>query len=319
MDWQKSPQNELDAEKSSNAFSPSYPVIEQHSKPARSYRRVFYILLSVICAIISAVLLVLAIILIVTLAKQTRHEGIEYDKLSDQDDPDTTWTSESCGQAYYMSDLKPSNVGRIINGFEAVNNSYPWVVSLRLKIKGRILDHFCAGSIISNDTVITAAHCVDANDVDYRQVVVVTGLHDRVNDLKFKSQVYSVQGVYEDFDSTFIYENDFALLKLDRPIRMGKKVAPICLSKARNNYSEFTGKHLVTVGWGDTTNDFTLELADRLQQSMRRVIDDRYRCSFGGAILWKRYATLCTVSHNMFADQSVCMGDSGMILDLFYL
>ena len=36
-------------------------------------------------------------------------------------------------------------------------NEFPWMVSLQYNEKGR---HFCGGALISEDTVLTASHCV---------------------------------------------------------------------------------------------------------------------------------------------------------------
>lgn len=108
-----------------------------------------------------------------------------------------------------------------------------------------------------------------------------------------------------------MYEKDFAVLKLTRKIQMSKKAVPICLSEAPNNYSSLVGKQLLTVGWGDTSGSYNIVLADRLQQSMRRVIENRITCTVSGLVTWLKESTLCTITNNYFTDESVCMGDSG--------
>ena len=44
---------------------------------------------------------------------------------------------------------------KIIGGIEAEEGDFPYQVSLRL-LRG---NHFCGGSIISNQWILTAAHC----------------------------------------------------------------------------------------------------------------------------------------------------------------
>uniref|UniRef100_A0A7M4E241 Chymotrypsinogen 2-like n=1 Tax=Crocodylus porosus TaxID=8502 RepID=A0A7M4E241_CROPO len=44
---------------------------------------------------------------------------------------------------------------RIVNGEEAIPGSWPWQVSLQ----DNTGFHFCGGSLISEDWVVTAAHC----------------------------------------------------------------------------------------------------------------------------------------------------------------
>ena len=50
-----------------------------------------------------------------------------------------------CGQAF---------VRRIVGGKEALDCEYPWMVVVKAG------NAFCAGTIIDDNTVITAAHCV---------------------------------------------------------------------------------------------------------------------------------------------------------------
>ena len=55
--------------------------------------------------------------------------------------------------------IKPPG-NRIVGGEEADRNEYPWQVMMRIK-KGDLDLQFCGGSLISPDTVLTAAHCVN--------------------------------------------------------------------------------------------------------------------------------------------------------------
>ena len=51
----------------------------------------------------------------------------------------------------------------MVNGEEATPNSWPWQISLRYKDYpyDNTYGHICGGSLIENDLVLTAAHCVD--------------------------------------------------------------------------------------------------------------------------------------------------------------
>ena len=48
--------------------------------------------------------------------------------------------------------------GRIVGGEEAADGEFPWQVSLR-QVAGVGATHFCGGSVIDKDWVLTAAHC----------------------------------------------------------------------------------------------------------------------------------------------------------------
>ena len=57
---------------------------------------------------------------------------------------------------------------RVVNGQDASPHSWPWQVSLR--VRG---GHICGGSLIRDDWIVTAAHCVDRNPSPSAYTVVV--------------------------------------------------------------------------------------------------------------------------------------------------
>ena len=60
-----------------------------------------------------------------------------------------------CGIAPLMRMFKGS---RIVGGTEAQTGAWPWLVSLQIH-SGRFGAHVCAGSLVKNRWVLTAAHC----------------------------------------------------------------------------------------------------------------------------------------------------------------
>ena len=65
---------------------------------------------------------------------------------------------------------------RVVNGEEAAPNSWPWQISLRYRDwpYKNAYGHFCGGSLIENDWVLTAAHCV-GHDLDPAAWKVIVG------------------------------------------------------------------------------------------------------------------------------------------------
>lgn len=55
-----------------------------------------------------------------------------------------------------------------MNGENAAPHAWPWQISLR--VNGR---HICGGSLIEDDWVVTAAHCVERNPSPSGYTVVV--------------------------------------------------------------------------------------------------------------------------------------------------
>lgn len=55
---------------------------------------------------------------------------------------------------------KPFLAHKIMNGDVSKPNSWPWTVSIGVKGPIGEIPHFCAGSLINNRFLVTAAHCV---------------------------------------------------------------------------------------------------------------------------------------------------------------
>lgn len=109
--------------------------------------------------------------------------------------------------------IKPEIVG----GTDAVKGEFPFQVS----IQKNGTSHFCGGSLIKPNWVLTAAHCVAGWSSNNK---VIVGLHDR-ND-KVGTESFTVLKVvsHPQYDSQK-YDYDFALLQLSgdsqfRPIEL---------------------------------------------------------------------------------------------------
>ncbi|MBN3288650.1 CTR2 protein, partial [Polyodon spathula] len=130
---------------------------------------------------------------------------------------------------------------RIVNGEEAVPGSWPWQVSLQ-QTSGF---HFCGGSLISAQWVVTAAHC----SVSTGHLVVV-GEHDRRSDSE-AIQIMKVAKVITHPEwNPYTINNDISLVKLTAPVTFNARVAPVCLPSASDDFPG--GSLCVTTGWGLT-------------------------------------------------------------------
>ncbi|XP_015433606.1 PREDICTED: transmembrane protease serine 9-like [Dufourea novaeangliae] len=157
--------------------------------------------------------------------------------------------------------------GRIVGGSEATPGQYPWQVSLQWGMFGTY-SHFCGGSIVAGQWILTAGHCVDAVP-SYGDFLVKAGKHS----LKLKESSEQVVKVVK----SFVHEKypgnvapyDIALLKLEKPLTLTKTVQPISLPEEG---SIPTGTAVLT-GWGSTSRTNNPIMPDKLQTAPLPLVD----------------------------------------------
>ncbi|BFZ10462.1 hypothetical protein BsWGS_13501 [Bradybaena similaris] len=141
---------------------------------------------------------------------------------------ETVGHGKECGRP--RSKPLEGGIARISSGKEALPGSAPWHVILREDRKDTT---FCGGSLISPDTVLTAAHCVGQFEITFgypfhpRHIQVFLGTHHCAGNNGIFRQIKSYI-LHEHFNDTH-YNNDIAIFKLDSPIDYSDEVLPICL------------------------------------------------------------------------------------------
>ncbi|CAF0766682.1 unnamed protein product [Brachionus calyciflorus] len=204
------------------------------------------------------------------------------------------------------SEFRANGKNRIIDGDDAAPHNYPFIVSVQYKsnIKGNA--HICGGSILNDQWVLTAGHCIGSmNDVRNEKYSIIVGLH-KLKEYSY-SQVYIVEKVFTNFNFNNIHKNDWALLKLKTRIKFDDKVQPIELSHTPSE--NFIDKCLVTAGWGSISKTYDVNLPSKLQETYLRVISDDSKCSVVSK--WENQATFCTKSPTSRPYTMTCRGDSG--------
>ena len=143
--------------------------------------------------------------------------------------------------------------GRIVAGASSNYGEWPWQVEVDT---GRHEDSQveCGGSLVSEQWVVTAAHCVEHVDrLDSLQLTL--GQYRREPELEpYPALVRGVQyrKIHPKYNSKLIFnasEHDVALLQLDRPVKFAPNVIPICLPEEDE---DFGGDNGWATGWGDT-------------------------------------------------------------------
>ncbi|XP_017273308.1 chymotrypsin-like elastase family member 2A [Kryptolebias marmoratus] len=190
-------------------------------------------------------------------------------------------------------------VSRVVGGEDAKPNSWPWQISLQYKSNGEFR-HTCGGTLISNQWVLTAAHCISKG----REYAVVMGKHN----LKETEQGTVSMGtsniiVHEKWNPLFI-RNDIALIKLESPVQFSDTIKASCLPA--DGFILPHNESCYVTGWGRIYTGGPI--ADILQQAMLPVVDHA-TCSKSD--WWGFQVTETMVCAGGDGVVSGCNGDSG--------
>jgi len=142
---------------------------------------------------------------------------------------------------------------RIVGGTKVYDTTtFPWIVSLlyndsTLAGLPYFEQHGCAGSIIDQFWILTAAHCLYSRQA--HEISVLAGTYNLSNmDMGFLSKVSEVYR-HQNFSSSSL-KNDIALLKLEKPINLSDSVAVIHLAEEKDPRN--SGQIYTVAGWGAT-------------------------------------------------------------------
>nr|CAH61460.1 trypsin [Lepeophtheirus salmonis] len=130
--------------------------------------------------------------------------------------------------------------GRIVGGDEVEPNSIPFQISFQT-ITGF---HFCGGSVMDKDTIITAAHCCDGFRAE--DVQIIAAEHDLFSISGDEQKVGVSKITYHEKFGSHGTNYDVCLLKLKSSLDLNEKVKPVALPEKDQ---EFTGDVVVS-GWG---------------------------------------------------------------------
>merc|ERR1711915_576237 len=121
---------------------------------------------------------------------------------------------------------KQKGIGRIVGGEEAADGEFPWQVSLR-QIGAIGATHFCGGSVLNENWVVTAAHCC-AGQTPLFMHVVAGGI--KLNTGEGEEERRDIEKIigHPDYSSQDL-TNDICLLKLEKPLEWTEFVQPIAL------------------------------------------------------------------------------------------
>ncbi|XP_057717309.1 tryptase-like [Corythoichthys intestinalis] len=195
-----------------------------------------------------------------------------------------------CGQA-------PLN-NRIVGGVESPVGAWPWQASLHIDGK-----HFCGGSLITSEWVMSAAHCFFSS----APITVFLG-----RQRQFGSNPNEVSRTvteiirHPDFDDPS-FDNDVALLHLSEPVTFNTFIRPVCLAAKESTF--YDGTRSWVTGWGDIAEGVPAPFPQELMEVDVPIVGSR-QC-------FCDYSDLINITDNMICaglrdgGQDACQGDSG--------
>ena len=122
---------------------------------------------------------------------------------------------------------------------------YPFMVSVQ-GISGWYSGHFCGGSLVREDWVVTAAHCMQGESSS--GIVVKIGMHN-INGTTGSETRYVDQIIVHPNYSGWSLDNDYALLHLSSPVTNFEPIQLIT-----DNSHDDEPVMATTMGWGATSS-----------------------------------------------------------------
>ncbi|XP_076870785.1 serine protease 27-like isoform X2 [Brachyhypopomus gauderio] len=190
---------------------------------------------------------------------------------------------------------------RIVGGQSALPGAWPWQVSLYSLAFDQ---HFCGGSLITKDWVMTAVHCFSS--INFREVVVHLGKQSLQgsNPKQISRQVAQLI-LHPNYNSD-TQDNDISLLRLNESVPFTNYTRPVCLAAEGSNF--LCGTLSWITGWGNIATGVDLPFPGVLQEVAVPIVD-RKKCEnlLGASLITKNM--IC--AGFMIGGKDSCQGDSG--------
>jgi secreted trypsin-like serine protease len=209
---------------------------------------------------------------------------------------------------------EPDYQAQIVGGTAVSRGEYPFMASLQERKSGQppAKGHFCGGTLIDRDSVLTAAHCAVyiKRQIPARKLRIVVGPTALNSDQGQARKISSLSSIsiHPRYQAGTSFAYDAAVIELNRPVSLDS----IKLATVEQNWLEKPGRKAHIAGWG---NEFKqtppLELQpDKYPNRIRKarvplVSDARAQDTYGSS-----YVRSLMVAAGK-ADRGACYGDSG--------
>ncbi|XP_044746524.1 trypsin-like [Coccinella septempunctata] len=205
----------------------------------------------------------------------------------------------------------PVTPKKIVGGHQCGVEKYPFMVSLR---RLSTLSHFCAGSLIRPDWIITAAHCVAPHAHEPNLFTAIAGI-SQFNQLGIQRIRVKQIFVHPEFDENN-FDNDIALISLEHNFVLTELVQPITIP----NHVIHEDLYAIcpegtSIGWGWHSESKVRHLENGsiphlpvMQCVINLPLMSERQCLNARAGLHLRPNTFCAMVQTR---ENLCQGDSG--------
>lgn len=164
--------------------------------------------------------------------------------------------ASNCG----LTPIKPSIPPRIrgseeivgvVGGQKAIPYSWPWQAAFCQNAFWSC-SIFCGATLISNEWLMTAGHCVYGNIDRPQNFRIKLGVYDEENENENGEIVANIKKmVLHPQYNHATTSHDIGLLQLAEPIEFTDHIQPVCIPSSDGEYLN-PGKDVIVTGWGDT-------------------------------------------------------------------
>jgi secreted trypsin-like serine protease len=149
----------------------------------------------------------------------------------------------------------PPDENRIVGGHLAKPYSWPWQAEMCMSSSfGGACSLRCGGSIIDQNWIMCASHCVEGYTNQPQRFHMKVGVYDYHSTNEPGEIVTNVTQIimHPQYHHPHQYSHDMSLLKLATPLTWTDHIQPVCLPANEDNLL-VEGKPMYVTGWGATS------------------------------------------------------------------
>ncbi|KAE8622215.1 hypothetical protein XENTR_v10005149 [Xenopus tropicalis] len=207
----------------------------------------------------------------------------------------------TCGNRPFYTEVKASYSTEL----NPVEGKWPWIVSIQKKVELGY-KHICAGTILNNEWIITAAHCFkDWKEGDPTTPLRVLLGTFYLSEIGLRTQSRGVkQLIKHDQYDPITESNDIALIQLDKQVEFSDHIQQACFPKESADLKDLIDCSIA--GWGAQGKHLD-EPSQFLQEAQVERIDTKHCNKWYQGILGENH--LCA-GHRK-GPEKTCNGDRG--------